>query len=148
MSGGQMCTLASFEIVGLPTPQGSKTRMPNGAMIEGSSATGRVKHKSWRAAVAEAARNIAEPEPYDGPLHVQVTFRLPMPASRPKRIRETGEWPKTTKPDIDKLIRALFDGLAEGGLISDDARVYAVDATKVEIVGWTGAQVTLRRWDA
>ena len=44
-----------FNVIGVPAPQGSKTRMPNGAMVEGSSATGRAKHRTWRQAVAHEA---------------------------------------------------------------------------------------------
>jgi Holliday junction resolvase RusA-like endonuclease len=139
-------TLASFDIIGLPAPQGSKSVMPGGRLVEGSSTSGRLKHKSWRAAVAEASRELAGDEPHDGPLTLQVTFRLPMPASRPKRIQVCGEWPKSTKPDLDKLVRALCDGMEEGGLIRDDSRIYAIDAMKLEVVGWTGAEVTLKGW--
>lgn len=31
----------TLRILGVPAPQGSKTRMPNGAMVEAASATGR-----------------------------------------------------------------------------------------------------------
>lgn len=121
--------------------------MPNGAMIEGSSTSGRAKHKSWRAVVAEVARDLAEAEPHDGPLQIEVVFRMPMPSSRLKRVREAGRWPKSTKPDLDKLIRTLCDGLTEGGLIRDDARIFAIDAIKIEVIGWTGAEVVLRAFD-
>lgn len=144
-----MIELVTFEILGAPAPQGSKTRMPNGAVVEGSSATGRAKHKSWRAAVTETARDIADTEPgtpFDGALQISVEFRLPMPASRPKAARVAGMWPCSVKPDIDKLERALLDGLTAGGLIRDDARVFAVEKTKWEVIGWTGATVTIRRW--
>jgi Holliday junction resolvase RusA-like endonuclease len=140
-------TLAEFNILGIPTPQGSKTRMPNGAMIEGSSTSGRLKHKSWRAAVAEAAQEHALSEPIDGPLWLVVTFRFPMPTSRPKAVREAGKAPKTTAPDLDKLIRALGDGLTQGGLIRDDARIHRIQANKVEVIGWSGAEVWLGRVD-
>lgn len=142
-----MRLLAKFEILGVPAPQGSKTRMPNGAMIEGSSTTGRAKQKSWRAAVVETAHDVALASPYDGPLKVHVMFRMPMPASRPKRMRDAGAWPCSVKPDLDKLLRGLFDGLTAGGLIRDDARIYSIDATQVEVTSWTGAEVNIERWE-
>ena len=40
-----------FNIIGLPAPQGSKTRMPNGAMVEGSSTSGRARLRDWRSTV-------------------------------------------------------------------------------------------------
>lgn len=144
-----MNVLAAFEILGVPAPQGSKTRMPSGAVIEGSSDTGRAKHKSWRAAVVETARELAPPgEPFDGALQLSVEFRMPMPKSRPKRVRDAGKWPSSVKPDIDKLLRGLLDGLEAGGLIAGDSRIFAVEVVQYEVVGWTGAEVVLRRWEA
>lgn len=136
-----------FEILGDPSPQGSKSRMPNGAIIEGATAGQRAKHKAWRSAVADTARDVAGwydgAAPLDGALHLIVEFRFPMPASRPKRVQAARIAPKSTAPDLDKLIRALGDGLTAGGLIRDDARLSRITASKVEVSGWTGATVSL-----
>ena len=136
--------LSRFHVMGLPTPQGSKTRMPNGAMIEGSSTSGRAKAKSWRSAVIEAARTAIGVElPYESALRVDVSFRLPMPRSRPKFMQRAGVWPCQVKPDLDKLARGLLDGLKQGGLIRDDSQVFSLRADKYEVVGWTGANVSV-----
>ncbi len=140
-----MMTLAAFEVLGVPAPQGSKTKMPNGALVEGASATGRAKVKAWRQAVAWTARDLAEREPFDGALAITIEFRLPMPKSRPKRVRDLGRWPHFVKPDKDKLIRATLDGMTDGGLIADDARVFALDVAAYEVTGWTGADIVLRK---
>jgi Holliday junction resolvase RusA-like endonuclease len=139
-----------FEVLGVPAPQGSKTAIArNGRahVIEGGSATGRAKQRSWRIAVAEAAREAAAEleAPMDGPLHLAVEFRLPMPASRPKRMRELGMAWHTTKPDLSKLIRATEDALTDAGLIRDDARICALRVSKLQVVGWTGARIRLAR---
>lgn len=55
-------------------------------------------------------------EPYDGALHIDVTFYLP----RGKTV--TRELP-SVKPDLDKLQRALGDMLTIAGIITDDARI-------------------------
>lgn len=113
--------VAELNVVGLPAPQGSKSRMPNGAILEGKSAAQRLKHKSWRGAVEDAARAwVAEHNaaPFDGPLAVTIQFRFPLPASDPHRTRHT------TQPDIDKIQRSTFDALKLGGLIHDDARIF------------------------
>lgn len=140
-------TAVSFEVVGLPSPQGSKTRMPNGAMLDGRSAGARERHKSWRTTVAEVARDVAGHDdvdaPFDGPLTLVVEFRFPMPKSRRAADRARGWCPKVSSPDLDKLVRALGDGLQAGGLVTDDARFTTIEATKVEVVGWTGADVTI-----
>lgn len=133
--------MTTFTVLGLPAPQGSKTRMPNGALVEGSSVTGRAKTKSWRSAVTEAAHAHAGPQPLDGPLAVSITFRLPMPKSRRKAIQQAGVAPCSVRPDLDKLIRATLDGLTASGLIRDDACIFHIFATKFEVVGWTGATI-------
>lgn len=139
--------MIQFEIVGLPSPQGSKTRMPSGAMLDGKSPEARKRHKDWRTTVAQVARDVAEQDdvvaPLDGPLCLAVEFRFPMPASRPKKVRERGRAPKVSAPDLDKLLRALGDGLQAGGLVRDDARFTALVARKVEVADWTGAIVTI-----
>lgn len=146
-----MIELASFEILGVPAPQGSKTRMPNGHMIEGSSDTGRAKHKAWRQSVAATARDITRHDdisaPFDGALQVSIEFRLPMPASRPAAARRAGRWPHTVKPDKDKLLRCTFDGLKDGGLVRDDARFFALEVEAWEVIGWTGAVITIRQFE-
>lgn len=138
-----------FEVVGTPAPQGSKTRMPNGAMLDGQSKNAREGHANWRSAVAEAARTarsrLPGTEPLGGPLLLIVRFRFPMPKSRSKAIRDAGLAPKTSAPDLDKLIRSTGDALKEGGLIVDDALFVGVSASKCEVVGWTGAEITVEQ---
>lgn len=141
-------TAVTFDILGLPAPQGDKSAVMVGGkarLIEGRRGSGRERHRDWRSAVAEAARTAAETHgQLDGALRLSVTFRFPMPASRPKRVQELGEAPKISAPDLDKLLRALGDGLTAGGLIRDDARIASLgEVDKVEVIGWTGAVVQI-----
>lgn len=138
--------MIEFNIIGLPSPQGSKTRMPNGAMLDGASKGARERHRDWRTTVAQTAHDAAAGlnEPMDGALSLIVEFRFPMPKSRPKAVRDLGRTPKTSAPDLDKLVRALGDGLQSGGLVHDDARFVAIYASKVEVIGWTGAIVNIQ----
>lgn len=140
--------IVSFHVLGVPAPQGSKSAVVRGGhavVIEGASKGQRDRHRNWRSAVAEAARDALSTHgltaALDGPLHLTVTFRHPMPASRPKRIREHGTAWKTSAPDASKLLRATEDGLQAGGLIADDARLAEIVVRKVETVGWTGAEI-------
>lgn len=137
----------TFEVVGLPAPQGSKTAMMIGGhprVIEGSSTTGRVKHKNWRTAVADTVRqHVGDNPPMDGPLYCTVEFRFPMPNSRPAAVRRHNWGWQTSRNDIDKLLRATFDGLTAGGLIRDDSLLCHVVASKFEVRGWTGATITV-----
>ena len=132
-----------LRVLGVPAPQGSKTRMPYGALVEGGSSTGRAAHRAWRTAVAEAAAHAmtGRDAPLDGPLQLVADFRLPRPAS----ARKGKVW-ADRKPDLDKILRSTLDGLTDGGLIADDARVVYVSASKAlaDVSDpWTGAIIRL-----
>lgn len=116
-----------LEVIGIPAPQGSKTRMPNGAMLDGTSSTGRAKLIEWRRAVADAGRSwlTGFPQaPLDGPIAVALHFSFPQVKSNPYRF-----W-HATKPDLDKLIRATCDAIKSAGLIIDDSQICRIVATK------------------
>lgn len=136
----------NLRIIGLPAPQGSKTRMPNGALVESSSATGRAKFADWRHAVAvEAFKVQQEHGTIDWPyVELTVMFRFPMPKSRSAATKARGSAWKPSTPDLDKLVRALGDGLVRGGLLPDDDRILIAHAWKVEVhEAWTGASVRI-----
>ena len=138
----------SIEVLGVPSPKGSKTRMPNGAMLDGKSPEARARLETWHASVANCARNAWGGEaPLDCPIHIAITFRLPMPKSRPKATRAAGVGWHTTKPDIDKLLRSTLDALTDAGVIRDDARVCHLSAQAIEVIGWTGAHITVTDLD-
>lgn len=144
-----MTVLVEFEVIGIPAPQGSKKAfVANGRAMMKESSGG---HAAWRNLVAQAAHDIAGhddiPAPFDGPLGVSIEFRFPMPKSRSKTQRAAGRIAKTTAPDTSKLVRCVEDGLQAAGLIVDDARFCAIEACKVEVVGWTGAVITITRED-
>ena len=111
-------TTLRFTCYGLPRPQGSTRAF----VVKGRAVTtsDTADLKPWRASLADAGReamaDLGE-QIWDGPVHVSATFTLPRPKSRPKRDR----WPDR-KPDIDKLARALLDGLT-GPVVTDDAQV-------------------------
>lgn len=134
-------TPVEFEVVGTPAAQGSKRHVGNGVMVESSKA-----NRPWRAAVAAAAREAAgDEQPLDCPLQLVVTFRFPMPKSRPAAVRAAGVGLKVSAPDTDKLVRSVGDALTEGGLIRDDALICSVHASKVEVTSWSGAVIRLER---
>lgn len=118
----------TVSVPGIPQPQGSKTKTRWGGMRDANSE----RLAPWRRAVTIATikaipRVGAKWQPLDGPLSVRIVFTMPKPASAPKRTRA---W-ACKKPDVDKLIRAGFDGITDGGLWIDDARVVHVEAWKL-----------------
>lgn len=58
----------------------------------------------------------------DGPVSMQLTFRL----TAPKSVRR--EHP-TVRPDLDKLVRAVLDALT-GLAYKDDSQVVSIQASK------------------
>lgn len=84
---------------------------------------------AWRTLVARDARNAAHAAgwdaPHDGPVAVEARFYLP----RPKRPRFPDH--AATKPDLDKLTRAVGDALAApGGPLAEDSRIVTWILTK------------------
>jgi crossover junction endodeoxyribonuclease RusA len=119
-----------LDVYGTPEPQGNKTGFVRGGrvvMVEGRRGDARERFKSWRDAVATAARVYQAEhrlELLDEPLQLDIVFRLPRPLSIPKKRR----WP-TTRPDLDKLTRSVLDALT-GTLIVNDSRVVLIVASK------------------
>lgn len=120
--------MITLEILGHPSPQGSKRGMLNRhtgqvVVIEGGSNTGRERLKTWRQDIIDACHDYMSNHPYDpplplaGPLNVIVTYRLPRPKSAPKKRL----WP-TVKPDLVKIHRSTEDAMKLAGLYDDEDR--------------------------
>lgn len=115
-----------FEVRGLPVPQGnakvfaSKGQKPH--VVSKSAAL-----VDWRQAIATAARDAMQTRgyaPFQSALGVIALFVFPKPKSAPKnRAHPTGP------PDIDKLARAVLDGMT-GIVYIDDSRVVVLSTAK------------------
>lgn len=124
----------TFEVLGLPVPQGSKQAFVVGkraVVTERAQAT----LKPWRSAIAAAAAELVE-EPLAGPLSIRLAFTLPRPKShyrtgaRAGELRETAPRWVETRPDVDKLTRAVLDALT-GVAYRDDGQIAWVEASKM-----------------
>ena len=131
----------SLFVMGQAVPQGSKT-----AFI--SKSTGRpivvdkdVRLPRWRATITEAALKRKEAStifefPMTGPVAVTITFVM----ERPRNHYGTGKNENTIKPsaprwpakmpDIDKLLRAILDGITDAQVWRDDGQVVWLQAAK------------------
>lgn len=127
--------ITRFFVEGEPRPQGSKTPVRRGnrvILIEGTGSTPQ-KHKAWRANVASTAKKVMADEgieELDCAVRVELNFKMPRPKSRHKLIKAV-----TVKPDIDKLTRAVLDGITSSDkvgtlLLRDDSRVVELYAEK------------------
>ena len=66
----------------------------------------------------------------EGPIIVSMKFTFEIPKSYSKKKRsELLYRPKTTKPDLDNLVKAVLDGL-QGEAFEDDSSVCGIVATK------------------
>lgn len=106
--------MTDFFIPGTPAPQGSKTAFVRGrraVLVETSK-----KLPEWRKQIEDTALREYEGEPIDQPVKVTVDFFMPKPAKPMFDI-------PATAPDLDKLCRAIGDGLEKGGVLKNDSRI-------------------------
>ena len=81
----------------------------------------------WRGAIVDRVRKLLGDRPPErGPVAVRLVFAVPKPARVPD---ERAGWP-ITKPDDDKLARAVLDALTAAGVWKDDAQVCDLRAVK------------------
>lgn len=112
-----------FNVPGIPVPQGSKRYVGNGIMVDANK-----NLKPWRSDVQQSAieamacRNMM---PYSGAVMIGMRFVLPRPKSAPK----TKVASAAKKPDLDKLVRAIFDAVT-GIVFDDDSQVIFMHAHK------------------
>lgn len=120
-------------VAGVPVTQGSMKAFTVAGRARVTHSNGS-KLDIWRRSIVDAVhRQLGEEiELMTGPLRLSAAFRLPAPASLPKRKRT---WPIGQRSgDVDKYLRLLGDALT-GVLIDDDSRIVHVkDLTK----DWAG----------
>ena len=113
----------AFQVFGDPVPQGSKRAFVvknRAVVVDDNKATLR----SWRTAVVDAARAELNGEAPDlGPVRITLMFFLRQP-KRPKAPVPI------TKPDADKLARAVLDGMTDAGVFRDDSQVTTLTVRK------------------
>lgn len=116
----------AFTVFGVPIPKGStRAFMPKGARFPVVTSDN-PRTKPWQEAVTCAALEArAGRPPLEEPVALFVRFFLPRPVSAPRRVQEPAR-----KPDLDKLIRAVKDGLTRAGVYRDDAQVVRIEASK------------------
>jgi crossover junction endodeoxyribonuclease RusA len=123
-----MTKTLTFTVVGVPQPQGSsRAFVPKGwnrAIITSANS----KLKPWRqeiagtalAAMAESKIGLLEKVP----ISIDASFFFDKPKSAKKSL-----WYKITKPDLDKLLRGLLDGMT-GIVFGDDSQVIECRVSK------------------
>jgi crossover junction endodeoxyribonuclease RusA len=122
----------TFKVLGMASaPQGSKRHVGKGRMIESSANV-----LPWRLLVARAAIDNAI-KMHRGPVEVSAVFMFNRPSGHFKKdgsLKGTAPTHHCVKPDIDKLQRSTFDGLADLAY-ENDSRICGVVAKKRYCVG-------------
>jgi len=124
--------LIDFEVSGVPQPQGSTRAFVTKAGKAVTTSANKAL-KPWRQDLAMMAR-VAMNEDYGSGIHdrpasigaisVKCLFYFQKPKSTKRSVTQ-----KVTKPDLDKLIRAVLDGMT-GICYRDDSQVVSVEAYK------------------
>ena len=122
-------SLLTFEVHGEPIPQGStRAFIPKGWKRPIITADNK-RTKPWKQEVAGAAlvameKDLLSCAGKNVPFGLLLTFKFQKPKSVKKSVTR-----KTTKPDLDKLIRSILDALT-GIVFEDDSQVVTVQARK------------------
>lgn len=131
-----------IEVRGKPAPQGNHRVNRAGAMYESSKAVG-----PWREAVRAEVQRWMDREgwrwlrpggmPPTGPVEVKLVFQMIRPKGHfgtgrnAAILRKEAPGRPHGKPDLDKLARAVLDGLTAGGAWKDDSQVVVLAAEKL-----------------
>ncbi len=120
-------------VPGVPIAQGSKNAYRRGDRIVLVESAKRLP--AWRYKVSTAAKGAGLPLLESEAVKVTLLFCMPHPKRPIKRF-------PTTKPDLDKLTRAILDALT-GIAYKDDSQVCQIDAQKVYTFGEAGVYITV-----
>lgn len=126
----------ALRVYGVPRPQGSKRYVGNGRFVEASDV------KPWRQAIAKAVFDefvaTSDSDTFTEPVVIEAVFFLP----KPKTVKRV--WPSVA-PDLDKLCRAVGDGLSvDSNALDDDSLIVRWDAAKVYAISPELAGVSLK----
>ena len=111
-------------VEGSPVPQGSFRHIGNGRIISANP-----KLNTWRQTIADQIAQQTHHRLIDARIRLELVFTLPRPKSVPIKRRSV----PTTKPDLDKLTRAVMDAISLERycqIIKDDSLVTDLHAVK------------------
>jgi Holliday junction resolvase RusA-like endonuclease len=124
-----------FTVRGLPVPQGTARAFMAGGRARIATDSNRANSPigAWRAAIRNEAQIAMGERPLIGDaVALSVSFTLPRPQGHfgVRGLKPSAPLWVTKKPDIDKLLRALLDGMTNV-VFRDDSLVCDVRMTKV-----------------
>lgn len=135
--------MLTFTVAGMPpAPQGSKSYLGKGVMVESS-----VNVKPWRYLVQQAAISTNHPT-ITGAVSITCTFLFPRPKSHYTTkgiLKPNAPTYHSVRPDGSKCLRSTEDALVDSGLLTDDSRIALASFTKRYTTGTEhpGAIITI-----
>jgi Holliday junction resolvase RusA-like endonuclease len=152
-------------VPGNPIPQGSKRALlRKGTNIPVVIDANRIGLAQWRSQIAAYAMTDKQQSglaTFTGPVAVRLEFYLRRPESHylpinSKRdvpvLREDAPTYCAATPDLDKLVRSVFDALTDADVWTDDAQAVKVVATKLYADTYgvngqrSGVLIVVRSW--
>ena len=121
-----------FFCPGIPAPKGSARAFFVKSLGRAVITAANAKTRPWEQAIRAEAENARERAPATvAPVRVSATFFLPRPKGHfgARGLKPNAPRRFAKKPDLDKLVRTLFDALI-GVAFVDDAQVDSVVARK------------------
>lgn len=113
--------LIQFTVIGKPVAKG-RPRFTKTGIAYTPKAT-----KEAEKAFKLAANRYAPPQPFEGPVVVDIVFSFEYIKSLPKKHRELSYHIK--KPDLDNLVKLVLDSM-NGIFFKDDSQVFRISAAK------------------
>ena len=124
-------------VPGRPVPQGSKTAFVNKSTGRPVVVDKDVRLPQWRMKITAAAlQKKGSDLTLIGPVGARILFVLERPKSHfgtgknVDRIKDSSPAHPATMPDLDKLLRAVFDALTDAQVWKDDGQVVWCQAIK------------------
>jgi len=124
--------MIEFFVPGIPVAKGSAkafyNRKANRAFVVQNNAA---RQRPWVSMISLMAEEAGARIVAEGPVRVTLVFHMPRPKSHftKKGLRETAPVLHHSKPDIDKITRAVLDALTAIAW-KDDAQVAALEVVK------------------
>lgn len=118
--------MISFEIEGVPIPKGRSRSTRSGHHYTPA------KTRAYEQLVALRAREAMRGPIFEGPLQLDITFFMPIPASWSKAKRDrahSGLIDHTVKPDLSNLAKSIEDGM-NGIVYQDDSQIVTLILNK------------------
>jgi crossover junction endodeoxyribonuclease RusA len=141
-----------FVVLGRPQPKGSTVSFRSASTGRTVTRSSNPRLAGWERAVALAALEARVPM-LSGPVEVEIYFRFARPADHYHKLRKRGydiicgRAPfyayVNKRNDLDKLLRATFDGMS-GVCFKDDSQVVSVIARKVYALSQECAVIVVR----